>query len=342
MAGSGKPLISFVIPFFNNHPFLKDCLQSVHAYTKCDFEIILIDDASSDTAYRADLPKTVTLLCNDTRCGASFSRNRGIEAASSTYICFLDSDDKIMRDPEELILAADALAASIPVEAVPLIAGRLAKREGHQPSQAILQPRLGNVDNDPLLIQLNDFYTLLYRRDWLKQRGLRFDPDLTYSEDVLFLLGCIAEAEHVCVTGLDFYDYRRRGNSLTEAANSIEKLHNRMVFFEKMAQVIAPFGDSAGFRLAKAYKWNIRLLLDLADQLNEHDLRAILTEKTKLYGQYLTETSMKSAAKSFGFSWAAEDSELLSIFQSDDIDRLVYALHSGRVEKLFSPFIKRG
>ncbi len=342
MVSNGKPLISFVIPFFNNHPFLNDCLRSVREHTNCAVEIILIDDASSDTSYRKALPAGVVLLCNNNRRGASFSRNRGIEAASGTYICFLDSDDKIMRDPEELIDAANTLAASIPLVAVPLIAGRLAKREGHQPSRAILQARLSNVKNDPWLIQLNDFCTLLYRRDWLKQQHLKFDPELTYSEDVLFLLGCISKAEHVCVTGLDFYDYRRRENSVTEASNSIEKLQNRMIFFEKMAQVISPYGEAAGFRLAKAYKWNVRLLLDLAGQLGESELRTILAEKNKLYRQYLTQNSMESAAAAYGFSWNAEDAELLSIFQSGNIDQLVYDMHSGRIEKLFSPFIKRG
>jgi glycosyltransferase involved in cell wall biosynthesis len=86
--------ISVVIPTYNRVTFLKDAIDSVLAQTFLDFELIVVDDGSTD-----DTPKLLSSYNNKARVitqtnqGPSAARNRGIEAAKSEWIAFLDSDD---------------------------------------------------------------------------------------------------------------------------------------------------------------------------------------------------------------------------------------------------------
>jgi len=86
--------ITVVIPTYNRVTFLKDAIDSVLAQTFLDFELIVVDDGSTD-----DTPKLLSSYNNKVRVitqtnqGPSAARNRGIEAAKSEWIAFLDSDD---------------------------------------------------------------------------------------------------------------------------------------------------------------------------------------------------------------------------------------------------------
>lgn len=93
-----KPFFSIIIPFFNRSATLSRAIVSVQAQTFENWELILVDDASSDSsvdiakaAASADPRiKVLTNAQNQERCR---SRNLGINLATGQYICFLDSDD---------------------------------------------------------------------------------------------------------------------------------------------------------------------------------------------------------------------------------------------------------
>lgn len=92
-------LISIIIPVYNREHTLPDCIRSVMNQSHQDFEVIFIDDGSTDGT--ADLCRQFTkndprfkLLTGD-HAGVSAARNRGLEAASGEYVFFLDSDDAI-------------------------------------------------------------------------------------------------------------------------------------------------------------------------------------------------------------------------------------------------------
>lgn len=93
--------VSVIIPNYNNSEYLTECLMSVVSQTVLPSEIIVVDDASSDgsiellKALGKDISplKIIELPKN---AGVSAARNRGIEAAVSPYVTFLDSDDFYM------------------------------------------------------------------------------------------------------------------------------------------------------------------------------------------------------------------------------------------------------
>ena len=88
------PRVSVVIPCYNNKPYLRECLDSVLNQTLTDYEVILIDDGSTDGTseiIQSYLPRIKYL--RQPNQGPAAARNAGIEAASGEYIAFQDADD---------------------------------------------------------------------------------------------------------------------------------------------------------------------------------------------------------------------------------------------------------
>ncbi|MBD5340014.1 MAG: glycosyltransferase family 2 protein [Bacteroides sp.] len=107
------PLVSIVVPNYNYARYLKERMDSIFNQTFTDYEIILLDDASTDnsvellTEYAKD-PRVSSLIINDKNTGLPFLQwKRGIEASRGKYVWIAESDDKA--DPEFLSACVKAL-----------------------------------------------------------------------------------------------------------------------------------------------------------------------------------------------------------------------------------------
>lgn len=90
--------ISVITPAFNSASFIRETVQSVQSQTFTDWEMIIVDDCSSDDTYKivmnlADDDPRIRVLQNKTNTGSAAARNRALDFASGEYIAFLDSDD---------------------------------------------------------------------------------------------------------------------------------------------------------------------------------------------------------------------------------------------------------
>ena len=97
MASSDRPKVTVFIPVFNREPYVGDAIESVLHQDFTDFEILLIDDGSTDRSVeimRAYTDPRVRIVCNDDNLGIPRTRNRGLELARGEYIALLDSDDR--------------------------------------------------------------------------------------------------------------------------------------------------------------------------------------------------------------------------------------------------------
>jgi glycosyltransferase involved in cell wall biosynthesis len=99
------PEFSVVIPTYGRPDFLREAVASVIAQTVTDFECILVDDASPEPAVPPDDPR-FRLVRREHNGGPPAARNTGIDAATGTYLAFLDDDDVWV--PERLALAREA------------------------------------------------------------------------------------------------------------------------------------------------------------------------------------------------------------------------------------------
>lgn len=91
------PKFSVIIPVYNVEPFIKKCLDSMESQTFKDYEVIIINDGSTDKSM--EIAKNYSFkMINQENKGQSAARNRGIKSAKGEYIVFLDSDDTIEKD----------------------------------------------------------------------------------------------------------------------------------------------------------------------------------------------------------------------------------------------------
>lgn len=94
--------VSIIVPFYNTQEYLKRCLNSIAAQTFRDYEIILIDDGSTDCSYQIAKKYKCKFdhfkLYRQDNKGVAYARNVGLMMAEGEYVAFVDSDDFVDRN----------------------------------------------------------------------------------------------------------------------------------------------------------------------------------------------------------------------------------------------------
>lgn len=115
------PAISVIIPMYNSEKYIGDCLESVFAQTFQDFEIIVVDDCSTDKSceivenYISNFGDKLKLIRRKKNSGGGgFPKNDGLKFSCGEYIFFLDSDDMISKTAfEEIYTVAKNFNADV-------------------------------------------------------------------------------------------------------------------------------------------------------------------------------------------------------------------------------------
>ncbi len=201
------PLVSVIMPVHNGAEWLPAALEGVLAQTMGDFELIAVDDGSTDAvpqvlgAYAARDPR-MRVITHVTPQGAGAARNAGLDAARGTYLLFLDADD--LFEPELLervVTAAQAARADVALFGADEFDPAGVTRENRFIFAHELLPACDPFNRDDVparLFQLctPEAWTKLIRREFAQERGLRFQ-DLPNTNDMLFTLSALALAERV-------------------------------------------------------------------------------------------------------------------------------------------------
>ena len=215
----GMKLVSIIVPAYNCIKSLEHCVGSVRQQTYTDFELILVDDGSTDGSGKlcdrfAAEDKRIRVI-HKPNGGVSSARNAGIDVADGEYITFCDSDDYLEPDYIATLLKT---AESNPD------CGHIwccfQTVTGYQRENAA--PNYSSV-NPILHYTLQDYMTLhemwldagpcnkLYRIKTIQSADVRFLNDLSLGEDWLFNLAYIdaSENDRIAVITKPLYNYMR-------------------------------------------------------------------------------------------------------------------------------------
>lgn len=93
-----QTLVSIITPNYNCKNFIAQTIESVLSQTYTNWEMLIVDDCSTDGSYEVALEyassdKRIKVIRNEKNCGAAVSRNKAIEISNGEFIAFLDSDD---------------------------------------------------------------------------------------------------------------------------------------------------------------------------------------------------------------------------------------------------------
>lgn len=192
-----KNLISIILPVYNRENFVEECIRSALNQSHPHFEIIVIDDGSTDRSPEicrslAAEDSRIRLLAGD-HAGVSAARNTGLEAAKGDFLFFLDSDDAIHpRLLEALVRDMEATHAAMAAPGVVKVPAEhwhkavLSIRQDHRPAQcayASHQEALATLfTNNDLLRTIQG---VMMRRELVGDT--RFRTDLSIGEDFFFV-----------------------------------------------------------------------------------------------------------------------------------------------------------
>jgi glycosyltransferase involved in cell wall biosynthesis len=220
-------MVSVIVPTYNRAQFICQGIDSVLAQGFQDFEIIVVDDGSTDNTVEVLQPyyDRITYIYQENQ-RVSAARNTGIAASHGDYVAFLDSDDLFL--PDKLDIQVRVLDEQPEVGLV-VCGYQYIAEDGH-----FLRESHGWLEYPTITIEsiilggLAPPSAVLVRRSWLDHAG-GFDPGLSHSEDPdlwlrLALAGCPMVWEPSIVS-----QYRVHATNLSRAGNAHLDAHRRML-----------------------------------------------------------------------------------------------------------------
>ena len=223
-----SPTLSVIIPCFNASKTIAAAVQSVLNQTYGAFEVILVDDGSTDNT--ADLIHTLCLtdariraICLDQNRGPSVARNAAISQAKGEWILLLDADD--LYEPhrvEALLNLARSTGAELVADNI-IVEDDLSGRRKLGYSFSGTEPLSFNLSSFLALRAKNDgsldlgFLKPLIRRRFLNEHRLEFATNYRVGEDFLLFAECLQKGARLVVLPQPGYIYRRRADSITQS-----------------------------------------------------------------------------------------------------------------------------
>ena len=233
--------ISVILPVFNEQDYISATLDSIINQDFTDFEVIIIDDGSTDNTlkvieekfHNCPIPHKIIHQENN---GVSSARNKGISLACGEYIVFVDGDDYILTNH----------LSQLYNEGYDFSLIQMVKKEGEE----IKNPHYYDYDEinakDFIKLELEmkipfNFVQLSYKTDIVKKHNLKFRDDVTYGEDTDFALRALSHGDSIKVTNEITYYYIQHEESLSNTSklnrlDYIPVLEDLATFFKKQGQ----------------------------------------------------------------------------------------------------------
>ncbi|MBR4560852.1 MAG: glycosyltransferase [Bacteroidales bacterium] len=236
MSNTQSPLLSIIVPVYNVEPYLRKCVDSLLAQDYSDYEIILVDDGSTDSCpamcdeYASHYPNIHTM--HQPNSGLSVARNSGITLARGKYICFVDSDDywepnvlgglmaQVERENLDVLRfnyqnVNEKYNVFNPVKTMRIIDERTDVVNG----ETYLNTRMGYACYAVMFIVRR---ALVLGNEELNLGECMFTEGIHF-EDVDWLPRMMLRAERVNSTSIVVYNYLIRQGSITQEANDLSK-----------------------------------------------------------------------------------------------------------------------
>ena len=196
-------LLSVIVPVYNVEQYLSKCIDSILNQEFKDFELILIDDGSSDNSGKICdeyvIHNDKVKVYHQINGGVSSARNKGLNEAQGDYICFIDADDYILPNYFTFI-------------------------NQNVKNCDIIKFGTPNLHHFLFYYEFMDFLSSEYfsptiwsyviKRELIEKYNIRFPINVTHSEDRSFLFKALLWVKKILVVNDNFYSYQYRPDSV--------------------------------------------------------------------------------------------------------------------------------
>lgn len=216
-----SPIFTVVVPVYNVEKYVKQCIESIIKQTFKNFELLIIDDCSTDNSMEiaekiSANDSRIKILYNDRNRGVGYTRNRGIDLAKGKYIMFTDSDDWI--EPWTLQLLYDTFQdkdiTSICYDGYTYIDSeqKVCKEKLTDNSEGFLTFTPDNICYG------SDYCLKAYTTESIREKNIYYPEGLNF-EDGEFYYKYFALNPKTYILEEQLYYYRRRENSIVTNKN---------------------------------------------------------------------------------------------------------------------------
>lgn len=250
-----NPQISFIVPIYNISQYLEECIDSLIAQTSDQYEIILVDDGSTDGCreicerYKEQNPNIHVI--HKSNGGLVSARKAGIALARGTYISCVDGDDFVDSNfVEEMTSIIDAHHPDIicggyyEYSERSCIEKRITYGSGLLDKEIIkktIYPRLfENIYGESIPANI---WGKCYRRELYIDEQLSVDNNIKMGEDSACFKPCVFKANTIYITDNCLYYYRNNPNSMTKKKKPLNEEGPKLRYLHYAKRVDVKVGD---------------------------------------------------------------------------------------------------
>ena len=325
--------LSIIVPVYNSGAYLEDCLNSLVLQDVLDFEVIIVDDNSSDNSldiikkYCELLPDIFKYIHLDENKGVSVARNIGLKYASGEYIGFVDSDDFVHRNMygDMLTLIDKCKGLKVVSTGIQRVLEKDSSKSFIERECVNISPKIIDVSKNPdfLCYESPACFNKIYRRDLLNEYP--FIPAVKW-EDIAFVYPTILKASVIGFIPSNYYFYRSNSKGIMASCLSVNQdifdifkvcdditiqTINDGTYYSSKEEIRKIQIISCLDRLREIYSWNIS---------NDKKME-ILNEFNKLIiSKYGTYTISEDSEE---FSFIKELDNSMEVVNIDDVKKKV-------------------
>lgn len=224
------PLVSIIVPVYNTEKTIERCINSILNQTFRDFELLLLDDGSTDDSgticdtYAGKDARIIVVHKENT--GVSDTRNQGIAMAKGTYLQFLDSDDWITPEATGFFVrAAEERQCDMVIADFYRVIGERVAQKGDIEEEGLMDRSAYAVH---MMQRPADFYygvlwNKLYKRAIVEKHQLKMDSSISWCEDFIFNLEYVRYTHTIYALKVPIYYYVKTKGSLVSQGISMKK-----------------------------------------------------------------------------------------------------------------------
>lgn len=232
--------ISIIVPLYNAENTISKMIESILQQHYSDWELLLINDGSSDKSLSicmsfAEKESRIRIFSQPNQ-GVSTARNRGLEEAKGKFIVFVDADDEVntryladlideyvfYKEPNIIIQGYDKECAVGCYKKIELIS-----------ESKLYKPNIQSFFYDFNILTCGYSFSKLFLKDIVVKNNLKFKQNITFCEDLIFLLNYLCYCDTILLSNKANYFYNHTPNSLSIKFHDFESEYRSYCFISQ-------------------------------------------------------------------------------------------------------------
>ena len=293
-----KPLISVIVPVYNNEKYVNRCIDSILNQTYTKLEVILVNDGSTDGSFKiceewAKKDSRIKII-NQKNEGTSNARNHGMKVATGDYVSFVDNDDWLRPEMyEKMVALAEKESADLTFCSfinVDEKYNRIKINEINLTKENIKKPEyffIKRKKNNTFFGNIACCNRILIKKELLKD--IEFNTSLSVNENRLFVLNLVDKTDKIAVTKEHLYNHFNPSN--ISKKYGAEYFKNLETYYDEMKKYFKSKNLDLDYLLN--YDYVCKCIKSKMGQNNFSNLMQDLESHDKIFNNALNKTDLK-------------------------------------------------